>query len=519
MEFRILGPLEVADGDEIVALASAKQRALLAILLLNANQVLSSDRLIDELWGEQSPESGRTALQVLMSKLRKALGDTGVLLVTRPPGYLIRLERDQLDLRRFERLVEEAGAADPRVAAGKLREALALWRGSALDDLAYESFAQLAIGRLEELRLAVLEKRIDADLAVGRHGDLIPELEGLVAEHPLREGLRARLMLALYRCGRQADALAAYQSTRQTLTDELGIEPSPPLRELEQAILRQDPTLELARAPAPQRSLLVIPLTETGVSALLAVAAPLARRPPKELVVARPVDDRAQLSSASAALQEQRERLLAEGVAARAAAFVSRDPAGDAVRMAAELDCDLLLVAAPTELLESPVLSAILSGAPCDVAALIGGDPAPGPLLVPFVGAEHDWTAVELGAWLASAWEVPLRLAGPSLEGRDASRLLASASLAVQRALGVAAEPLLLAPEPDELVSAAQDAALVVVGLSDRWQNEGLGKTRTALAQIDGPPVLLVRRGLRPGGLAPHQSLTRFTWSIMPGTA
>ena len=190
MEFRILGPLEVADGDEIVALASAKQRALLAILLLNANQVVSSDRLLDELWGEQSPESGRTALQVLMSKLRKALGDTGVLLVTRPPGYLIRLERDQLDLRRFERLVEEAGAADPPVAAGKLREALALWRGSALDDLAYESFAQLAIGRLEELRLAVLEKRIDAALAVGRHGDLVPELEGLVAEHPVREGLR-----------------------------------------------------------------------------------------------------------------------------------------------------------------------------------------------------------------------------------------------------------------------------------------------------------------------------------------
>ena len=148
MEFRILGPLEVADGDEIVAVASAKQRALLAILLLNANQVVSSDRLLDELWGEQSPESGRTALQVLMSKLRKALGDAGVLLVTRPPGYLIRLERDQLDLRRFERLVEEAGAGDPPVAAGKLREALALWRGSALDGLAYESFAQPAIGRV-----------------------------------------------------------------------------------------------------------------------------------------------------------------------------------------------------------------------------------------------------------------------------------------------------------------------------------------------------------------------------------
>src|SRR6516225_6171009 len=243
MEFRILGPLEVADGDEIVALASAKQRALLAILLLSANQVVSSDRLIDELWGEQSPESGRTALQVLMSKLRKALGDAGALLVTRPPGYLIRLERDQLDLHRFERLVGEADGAEPEAAAGRLRRALALWRGSALGDLAYESFAQPAIGRLEELRLAAFEKRIDADLALGRHADLVAELEGLVAEHPLRERLRGQLMLALYRVGRQADALAAYQAARRTLVEELGLEPGQELRRLEAEILRHDPVL------------------------------------------------------------------------------------------------------------------------------------------------------------------------------------------------------------------------------------------------------------------------------------
>src|SRR6516165_7645870 len=142
MEFRILGPLEVADGDEIVALASAKQRALLAILLLNANQVVSSDRLIDELWGEQSPESERTALQVRMSQLRKALGAAGALIVTQPPGYVMRLEPQQLDLHRFERLVEEADKAEPTVAAGKLREALGLWRGPALADFEYESFAQ-----------------------------------------------------------------------------------------------------------------------------------------------------------------------------------------------------------------------------------------------------------------------------------------------------------------------------------------------------------------------------------------
>jgi Bacterial transcriptional activator domain len=356
-------------------------------------------------------------------------------------------------------------------------------------------------------------------LALGRHADLVAELDALVAEHPLRERLRAQLILALYRCGRQADALAAYQAAWRTLVEELGLEPSPPLRELEQAILRQDPSLDLARAPVPERSLLVVPLRHAAVAALLAVGAPLARRPAKELVLASLIDDRLDLTAASAALHEQRERLLADGITARAAAFTSGNPGEDAVRMAAELDCDLLLVDAPAELLESPVLQAILAGAPCDVAALVGDEPAPGPLLVPFVGAPHDWTAIELGAWLARAWEVPLRLAGPSVAGRDSSRLLASASLAVQRALGVAAEPLLLAPAPEELVHAAQDAALVVAGLSDRWQKAGLGPARGALTATAKPPTLLVRRGLRPGGLAPPESLTRFTWSLRPGSA
>jgi DNA-binding SARP family transcriptional activator len=519
MEFRILGPLEVADGDRIIALASAKQRALLAILLLHASQAVSADRLLDELWGAQSPESGRTALQVLVSKLRKALGAAGVLLVTRPPGYLISLEREQLDLFRFERLVGEADAAEPKVAAEKLREALGLWRGPALADLAYESFAQPAIARLEELRLTALEKRIEADLALARHGDLVAELEGLVAEHPLRERLCGQLMLALYRCGRQADALAAYQSAWRTLVDELGIDPSPPLRELEQAVLRQDPKLELTSPPLPGRSVLVVALVEEALAALLALACPLARHPAREVVLERLIDDPMDLSSESAGVQQHRERLLADGISARAAAFVSSDPGDDAIRMAAELDCDLLLVDAPPELLDAPILRTILAAAPCDVAALVGGEPTPGPLLVPFVGAEHDWTAIELGAWLAGAWDVPLRLAGPSVEGRDSSRLLASASLAVQHALGVAAQPVLLAPEPEELVRASANAALVVAGLSDRWQKEGLGKTRAALAHIEAPPVLLVRRGLRPGGLAPRESLTRFTWSIRPGSA
>ena len=212
MEFRILGPLEVADGAAVVPLAGVKQRALLALLLLSANQVVSSDRLIDELWPGQGPESARAALQVRVSQLRKALGDGGAAIITRPPGYLVRVGRDELDLHRFERLVGEADEAEPSGAAAKLREALALWQGPPLADIAYEPFAQHAIRRLEELHVAAFEKRIDADLALGRHADLIAELESLVGEHPLRERLRIQLMLALYRCGRQADALAVYQA-------------------------------------------------------------------------------------------------------------------------------------------------------------------------------------------------------------------------------------------------------------------------------------------------------------------
>ena len=170
VEFRILGPLEVADGDATVALGGVRQRTLLAILVLNANEVVSADRLIDELWGERSPESGRSALQVRVSQLRKALGQGGAQLLTRAPGYVLSLDRDQLDLQRFERLVREAAPAEPPVAAEKLREALALWRGPPLADLAYEPFAQAAIGRLEELRLGAIEKRIDADLTLGRRG-------------------------------------------------------------------------------------------------------------------------------------------------------------------------------------------------------------------------------------------------------------------------------------------------------------------------------------------------------------
>jgi len=250
MEFRILGPLEVvADGGGLVTLAAAKQRALLAILILSANEPVSSDRLIEELWSGRPPASAKKVLQTYVSKLRRALGSGA--LVTQPPGYALRIAPEALDHHRFEHLVAEARECDPPNAARLLREALALWRGQALADFVYEPFAQREIARLEELRLAALEARIDADLALGLQAELVGELEALTSEHPLGEHLRGQLMLALYRSGRQAEALAVYRDARGVLVEELGVEPGPALQELERAILRHDVALELE--PRPKR--------------------------------------------------------------------------------------------------------------------------------------------------------------------------------------------------------------------------------------------------------------------------
>jgi DNA-binding SARP family transcriptional activator len=241
-EFRILGPIEVVDEDVAVPLGGQKQRALLALLLINRGEVISTDRLINELWGEQPPRTATTALQNLVSQLRKLLQD-GVL-VTQAPGYRIEVEAGQVDLGRFERIVAEAERQDARSRSQLLREALALWRGPPLADFAFDSFAEDEIRRLEELRLHVLEERIDADLELGRGPELVGELESLVRQWPLRERPRAQLMLALYRAGRQAEALGAYHDARRALVDELGIEPSPTLQALYRSILRQEPLLE-----------------------------------------------------------------------------------------------------------------------------------------------------------------------------------------------------------------------------------------------------------------------------------
>src|SRR4051794_37372692 len=251
MEFRILGPLEVQDGRRPLALGGPKQRALLAVLLLHANDVVAVERLVDELWGESPPATVAKSVQVYVSRLRRELGEDR--LRTRAPGYGLRGEPGELGGARFEELVAATTEAEPGRAGELLREALGLWRGPALADLAYEAFVQGPVARLEEQRLAALEQRIDADLAAGREAGLVGELEALVREHPLREGLRGRLMLGLYRTGRQADALAAFAEARRVLDEELGLEPGPELRDLQASILRQDPRLAArdgAEAPA-----------------------------------------------------------------------------------------------------------------------------------------------------------------------------------------------------------------------------------------------------------------------------
>ena len=253
-EFGILGPLEVSRAGRAVPLGGPRQRAVLALLLLEANRVVSMDRLAEDLWDGHPPDGWVTTVQIYVSHLRQALepgrarGAAGEVLVTRNRGYLLRVDSGRLDAARFQdgfaagRAALEAGRYAE--AAGTLRQALGLWRGQVLADLADYAFTRPEAARLEELRLAAVEARIDADLALGRHDALTAELEQLAGEHPLRERLHGQLMLALYRCGRQGDALAAYRHVRDLLAGELGVDPGEPLRRLHAAILAHDPALD-----------------------------------------------------------------------------------------------------------------------------------------------------------------------------------------------------------------------------------------------------------------------------------
>jgi DNA-binding SARP family transcriptional activator/ABC-type transport system substrate-binding protein/streptogramin lyase len=271
MEFRLLGPVEAVRDGRSVPLGGAKPRALLALLLLHPNEVVSRDRLIEALWPKRTPGTAAHSLDVQVSRLRKAF-EPDALLVTRAGGYVLDIERETIDAHRFERLVEfgrRANAAGrPHDALTELEAALGLWRGEAFGDLAYEEWARTESDRLEELRLGATEERIDAALALGQHGAVVAELEALTTKHPLRERLRGQLMLALYRSGRQAEALRVYADSRKLLVDELGLEPGQPLKDLEQAILRQDAALELPRTPRQTRRVRAL----VGVGALVLAA-------------------------------------------------------------------------------------------------------------------------------------------------------------------------------------------------------------------------------------------------------
>jgi hypothetical protein len=333
-------------------------------------------------------------------------------------------------------------------------------------------------------------------------------------------------MLALYRSGRQAEALEVYRQTRRFLVDEVGIEPGPVLQELERAILRHDRALDLAVEPSaavPERSVLLAVRDELRLDALISLAEPLARRPPRELLLTGLISEEARLATMTRRLHERREALIGRGVPARAAALTSAGAARDVVRLAARQDVDLIIVDGSADAIDEGSLAREIEAfaeAPCDVAVLVGdGGLSPGPtrpVLVPFGGADHEWAAVEVAAWVASAHGAQLRLLGSAAgkQRRDASALLAMASLLVQRTAGIATEPILAERGPDPVVEAAEHAGIVVIGLSDRWREEGLGETRLAIVRRAKPASLLVRRGLRPGGLAPADSLTRFTWSL-----
>jgi hypothetical protein len=361
----------------------------------------------------------------------------------------------------------------------------------------------------------------------------VSELEALVRDQPLRERFRAQLMLALYRAGRQSEALSSYRELRRRFVGELGIEPSQSLRELERAILRQDPRLDLDRGadlPARRRTLLVAAAGERTADVLLSFAEPLARHDEAEIVLLLLVSDEPGLAAAAQSASARRAALGTGGIRTRATAFTSSSPADDIVRVAADTRIALALVGALGSVDRDGrfdhSLALALERAPCDIALLVGApedrarDDA-APVLVPFGGSEHEWAAAEIGAWIARAEGRPLRLAGTTAAAdggrRDASRLLASVAMLVQQVADVDAEPVLTPAGPRGLRDLAVGARVILVGLPDGWQERGIGRTRAALTLHAAAPSLLIRGGVRPSALA-QDGLTRFTWT-MTGSA
>ncbi len=516
----MLGPLEVLEDGRPLDLGAPGQRALLAFLLLYANEVVSSDRIVEALWPQQVPKTHAKTIQVYVSRLRTAFRTARGVLETRGSGYVLRVGPGELDLHVFESLLARSRGEDPAARVATLREALSLWRGAPFSDFEYDAFAQPEAARLEELRRLALEDRIEAELELGGGAELVAELQGLVAAWTLQERPRALLMRALYRAGRPQDALDVFRDGRRVLDEELGLEPGPVLRELELAVLRQDPALAAAPPVTDETRGTIVAIAESAdaTEALADLAGTLASgSEQRRLVLARIVES-GELSSATTQLDEVRGALAARGTTVRIAAFSSLTPGDDAARLVSQQGADTLLLSTAGDPLGGPFAS-VFAAATCDVVSLVeaGGAVGGGPIIVPFGAFEHDWAALELGAWVAMALARPLRLIGAADEapgGRDASRLLADASLIVQHVSGLVAEPVLGRPGSDGVAALAAGAGLLVLGLSERWRTEGLGVTRRALVARPVAPTVLVRRGLRPGGIAPRDALTRFTWSL-----
>ena len=438
MEFRILGPLEVAADGGCLRLGGASQRALLALLLLHANEVVSSDRLLDELWARRA--AGVRRDRAAGARLAAPQGARAGAGATRDEAARLRAPGragTSSTSSASRGSSQEADGAEPAVAAEQLREALALWRGPPLADFAYEPFAQAAIARLEELRLAALERRIDADLALGRHAALVGELEALVARAPAARApprpADARA-LPLGPPGRGARGLPARRGARSSTSSA-----SSRARRCRSSSGRSCGRIRRSTSRRPERSILVAPRSERPLGAAArarraAGAAPAEGADPRR--GSSTTQDAARAGDGRAAGAARRARWR-EACARARPRFVSAD-AGATTSSASRpsrtsTSCSST---APPELLHDPALVELLARRPATSRVVVGDAAHPGAVLVPFVGAEHDWAAVELGAWVAGALDVPLLLAGPrdGADGRDASRLLASASLAVQRA-------------------------------------------------------------------------------------
>jgi len=505
VDVRLLGPVEALAEGRTLDLGAPKARAVLALLALDHGRAVAASRLVDELWGERPPPSAAKALQVYVSQLRKALGPATI--ATEAHGYRLAASAASVDVAEFEARVAAgrsalaSGHAD--VAAAALGDALALWRGDALEDLRGEVGLAPARAHLDELRLVVEELRGDAVLAGGGGESHLPQLAGIAREHPLRERFQEQLMLALYRAGRQAEALDVYASLRGRLHDELGLEPSPRLRELQQAILRQDPSLGGRAEPAGPP-----PVVAAGHAPerLALVAEPLARSNGAELVLLTTVRDSAALGEAVRRLEPLR------GDAVRVAAFVSRRPVADVMSLAAREVASVVVLQIARDTLAEPLPAEVVEST-CDVALYVDGDgDVPGERVsVLHGGADEDWAGVELATTLARSTGRALRLIGAQVGEADASLLLARSSLAVQRFGGVTAEGALFDAEAPETLREVVDESLLVAGVTAS-PSARLADAVVALGDL-GVPLLLVRRGSRAGLLQPSQTWTRFSWS------